>query len=159
GPALIATKGWAALEVERTYTRAQELCEQVGEFSQLFFVLWGLWLVCLLRAELLRAQRLAEQLLDLAQGRQDPPLLLIAHFAVGTTSFGRGELITARAHLEQGVDLYEPQYHHFLASFYAVDPGVYCLSYLLWTLGHLGYPNQALQRSQEVLSLVEELSH
>ena len=43
GMALRATKGQAAPEVERLYTRARELCEQVGEPPQLFRVLWGLW--------------------------------------------------------------------------------------------------------------------
>ena len=45
GMALGATKGLAAPEVERLYTRARELCEQVGEPPQLFRVLWGLWRV------------------------------------------------------------------------------------------------------------------
>ena len=45
GMALRVTKGQAAPEVERLYTRARELCEQVGEPPQLFRVLWGLWLV------------------------------------------------------------------------------------------------------------------
>src|SRR5205807_2309351 len=31
GPPLMATKGWPAPEVERTYSRAHELCRQVGE--------------------------------------------------------------------------------------------------------------------------------
>ena len=39
GPALLATKGLAAPEVERAYTRARELCQQVGETPQLFPVL------------------------------------------------------------------------------------------------------------------------
>jgi len=42
GTAFIATKGWAALEVESAYTRARQLCEQAGETPQLFPVLWGL---------------------------------------------------------------------------------------------------------------------
>ena len=44
GPALMATKGYAAPEVEHAYARARELCQQVGETPQLFPVLWGLWL-------------------------------------------------------------------------------------------------------------------
>src|SRR6266700_5936517 len=36
GPALIATKGQASPEVERTYTRAHEVCQQVGDAAQLF---------------------------------------------------------------------------------------------------------------------------
>ena len=43
GMALRATRGAAAPEVERLYTRARELCERVGEPPQLFRVLWGLW--------------------------------------------------------------------------------------------------------------------
>ena len=39
----MATKGYAAPEVEHAYTRARELCQQVGETPQLFPVLWGLW--------------------------------------------------------------------------------------------------------------------
>ncbi len=42
GPALMATKGYAAPEVEQAYARARELCQQVGETPQLFPVLWGL---------------------------------------------------------------------------------------------------------------------
>ena len=42
GMALRATKGEGASEVECLYTRARELCEQVGEPPQLFHVLWGL---------------------------------------------------------------------------------------------------------------------
>ena len=34
-----------------------------------------------------------------------------------------------------------------------------CLSYAAWTLWHLGYPDQALKRSQEALTLAQELSH
>ena len=43
GTVLRVTKGQAAPEVERLYTRARELCEQVGEPPQLFRVLLGLW--------------------------------------------------------------------------------------------------------------------
>src|SRR5262249_46884520 len=39
GPALIATKGQAAPEVEQTYARARELCRQSGETPQLFPIL------------------------------------------------------------------------------------------------------------------------
>ena len=85
GPALIATKGWTAPEVERTYTRAHELCQQVGETPDLFPALWGLWLFHHDRAEIPTARNLGEQLLGLAQRAQDPALLLQAHHALGPT--------------------------------------------------------------------------
>src|SRR5262249_54799288 len=61
GPALIATKGIGASEVEQVYTRARELCQQVGDAPQLSRVLWGLWSVYEARAELRTAQELGEQ--------------------------------------------------------------------------------------------------
>jgi class 3 adenylate cyclase len=60
GPALIATKGNAAPEVEQTYARAVELCRQVGETSQLFPVLFGLRSVYLVRGQLRSAHELVD---------------------------------------------------------------------------------------------------
>jgi len=42
GPALVATKGYASPEVEKTYTRARELCRRATYTFQLFRALWGL---------------------------------------------------------------------------------------------------------------------
>jgi predicted ATPase len=79
GLALTATRGTDAPEVERLYTRAYELCEQVGEPRQLFRVLWGLWAVYGARDARQRQRAAAEQILNLAQRLQDSGLLLEAH--------------------------------------------------------------------------------
>ena len=42
GVPLQATRGFSSPEVGATYTRARELCQQVGETAQLFPVLFGL---------------------------------------------------------------------------------------------------------------------
>jgi predicted ATPase len=160
GPTLTTTKGWAASEVGKTYTRARELCQRVGETSQLFPVLWGLWTFCDVRGEFQKSHELGEQLLSLARSVQDPALLLEAHAALGYTLHFLGEFIPAREHWEQGVALYDPQQHRALAVLYGgADPGVYCLSGVALALWSLGYPAQALKRSQEALSLAQELSH
>jgi class 3 adenylate cyclase/predicted ATPase len=59
GPALMATKGIAAPEVEKAYARARELCRQVGETPELFSVLWGLWYFYFARAQLQTARELS----------------------------------------------------------------------------------------------------
>jgi predicted ATPase len=46
--------------------------------------------------------------------------------------------------------------HAFL---YGRDPGLTCLSYAACTLWLLGYPDQARQRSHELLTLIQGLSH
>jgi predicted ATPase len=159
GPALIATKGYGAPEVAQAYTRARELCRQIGETPDLFPVLRGLWVFHEARAELQGARELAEQLLVLAQRLQDPVHLMEAHRALGNSLFWLGEFAPARGHLEQAIALYDFQQHRALAFLYGTDPAVICLSYAAWALWLLGYPDQARRRSSEALTLAQELSH
>jgi class 3 adenylate cyclase/predicted ATPase len=156
---LMATRGWGAPAVEKTYARARELCRQLGETPQLFPVLWGLYAFYHVRAEYKQERELAEQLLSLAQRVDDPALLLLAHFALGDTLFWCGEFASARAHLEQTIALYDPQQHQSLALLYGQDPGVASRNYTALTLWHLGYPDQALKRVHEALTLAREHAH
>ena len=159
GPALSNTKGPAAPEVLHAYARARELCQQVGETPQRFQVLRGLWYFYLHRVELQTARELGEQLLTLAQHFGDPALLLEAHYALGNTLNYLGEFAAARAHFEQGIALYDRQQHHAHAFRYGQDPGVICHAYAALTLWWLGYPEQALRRSHQAVTLARELAH
>jgi predicted ATPase len=160
GPPLLDTVGWTAPEVERTYSRAQDLCGQVGETPQLFPALFGLFFFYVSRLEMQTAQTLAGQLLSLAQRAQDPALLLEAHHALGITCMLAGDWVSAKAHWEQGIALYDPQQHRVLAFLYGGhDPVIPCLGWAACCLWVLGYPDQALRRSQEALTLARQLSH
>jgi predicted ATPase len=83
GPALIATKGQAAPEVEQTYARALALCQPVGQAEQLSQVLWGLRRVYHVRAEYRKAWEVGKRILELAQGTAQPHALLMAYTALG----------------------------------------------------------------------------
>jgi class 3 adenylate cyclase/predicted ATPase len=160
GAPLKATKGWAAPEVEQTYTRALELCRQVGETPQLFGVLGGLWVFYFDRAEYKTAHELAEQCLRLAQSVQNSYLLVWAHCVVGMTLFNLGEFALAQDHLEQGIARYDPQQHRALAfSAGTNEPGMTSLSEVALALWSLGYPDQALKRLHEALTLAQEVFH
>lgn len=161
GLALMATKGQASEEVEEAYTRAHVLCQRLGEASQLFVVLWGLLSFYVVRADLQAAWDVGNQLLDLAQRQHDTARLIVAHWALGQILFFLGEFVPARDHLEQGIHLYNPQQHDvldFLPGFPG-DLGVFCLCFVSHTLWHLGYPEQALERIQEALTLAQNLAH
>lgn len=158
-PALIASKGYAAPEVESACARARELSVQVGETPQLFPVLIGLWSFYVARAEHEAARELGRQLLHLAQSVQDSALLLWAHYVLGFTSFSLAELTPAREHSEQSIALYDPQKHRSQALLYGEDPGVICLGLSAWILWLLGYPDQARERIHHALTLARELSH
>lgn len=159
GPVWMAMKGQAAPEAEQTYARARTLCQQMGEAPQLFPVLHGLWRVYYVRAAHQAAQEIAEQQLQLAQRANDSDLLLEAHHAMGVNQFIMGSLTAARVHLEAGIALYDPQQHAWHATVYGLDPGALHLSYATIVLWLLGYPEQALCRGRDALTLVQGLSH
>jgi predicted ATPase len=159
GPALSAVKGFAAAETERAYTRARELCALLGDSLKLSPVLFGLWVMYLVRGELRRAHEIAEGLLRLAQSAHDPELRLYAHIALGHTFLWMGDFIPAWEHLESAIAIYDPEHHQTLALRYlGFDAAVYCLSGMALTLWQLGYPDQALTRGNEALTLARRLS-
>src|SRR5207253_8942596 len=101
----------------------------------------------------------AERLLFLAQRAQDSALLLEAHFGLGTVLYSFGEWVSARAHYEQALALYDPGQRRAAIARGGLDFGVFSLPYLASILWVLGYPDQALTRSREALTLAQEIAH
>src|SRR5262249_13413866 len=159
GASLIATKGYAAPEVEQTYTRARQCCEHLEAPHQLFPILRGLWIYYVARAELQTAHALGEQLLTLAQQVQDPAMLLVAHRALGSTLFHLGAPASAQTHCEQGIALYDPMQHRTSAFLYGEDAGVACHSFAAGALWGLGYAEQGMIRNDEALTLAQQMAH
>lgn len=159
GAPLVATSGFASPEVGAVYTRARELCQELGEPPQLFVVLLGLWVFHLIGGELEMALSLGEQLFQFAQRGQDSTFLLQSHVVLGTPLMFLGSLDLAREHFDQGNALYDPHHHHTQIEVYGLDPGVISRSYTAFTLMLLGYPDQARQSSEEALALARHLQH
>jgi predicted ATPase len=156
GPALMASRGLAAPELEANYTRALALSRQLGVTS--FPSLLGLRTFYVVSGALRTARELGEQLVVLARNAQDPALLAQAHRALGAALFSLGELGPARVQLEQALALYEPRQHYPVAFYSGLEPGVLGQAYLALDLWLLGYPDQALARSQDALALAQTLS-
>ena len=176
GSALIATKGYAAPEVEGAYTRARELLEtleskeptlgknvdtSLDRVKDLRFpILFGLWLSHLVRGRFLSARELGEQCFVIAKQAGDAAFEVEAHRALGATLYYLSEFKEALAHLEAGIELYQPQQHpvptflHFVA-----DPGTTLLAYSAPLLWCLGYPRQAEERLVEAARIGEDRNH
>ena len=159
GAPMITAKSAIAPEVEQTYARARELCQQMGEAPQLFPALAGLYRFHVIRGEHAVAQELALQLLHLAESVQDPTFFISADVALGYVLFLQGKFGEAQEHLERSRALYDPVQHSFLAFMYGDDPGIMASAFSAWTLWFRGYADQALTRSQEALGLATELAH
>jgi hypothetical protein len=119
-------------------------------------VLWGVFRFHFGRAEWQTARELAEQLLRLAQSLQDSALLIEAYRGLGGALCYLGEVVSALAHLEQEIALYDPLQHGAHAFLYGGDPKVACLFSVALSQWLLGCPDQALKRSQEVLTFAQE---
>jgi predicted ATPase len=158
-PALWATKGYAAPELEQAYVRARQLCTQPADVPQLFAASYGLYAVYIYRAELAHASELGQHLLRIAEQHQDRTLLLGAHDIRSCALFHGGQFVQARAHTEAGVTLYAPDTHDALVALYGADAGISCYSWSALTLCVLGYLDQGRQRNGEALALARAVSH
>ena len=159
GVSLMAVQGRAAPEVERVYTRARALCQQVGDTPQLFPVLRGLVLFYLNCGQRQMAQELAEQLLRQAERQPEAAPRMLGHYLLGLVLFGRGALGDAVQHYAQAIATYDRQQHRQLAHVYGIDLGVIARSLGALVLWLRGYPDQALAQSQEALTLAQEVAH
>jgi predicted ATPase len=159
GGLLMAVQGMRAPEAGDVYARAQALAHQVGEGPQRFRALWGLVAFHRAQGQLRTASEMSLQLFPLAQSQPDTGLMLESHMAVGQLAFYRGDLMTARTHLEQSLrasDSWQPSLTPFLGG---QEPGVTALAWLVQPLWALGYADLARQRGQEALALARQVAH
>lgn len=159
GAPLLVTKGFAAPETARAYSRASELCQQIENSPDQFGAVYGLWGFALMSTQLNRARGLAAEVFRIAQAADDPELLLPANRAVGDTAFWLGDLTAARTHLEQAVALYRPEHHATEVFRTGQDQGVMSSALSAWVVWLLGYPDTAIARMEETLALARRLSH
>ncbi len=158
-PALMTAEGYAAPSVGSAHARARALCETMGALTQLFPVLWGLGAYYAVRADLRSAVEMGESALAVAEAQREPALIVPARLLAGGTQLWLGNLVDARTHLVQGIQLYDAEQHVGLASIYSYDPGIASHSYLSLTQWFLGYPDQAVGSAQTAASLATARDH
>ena len=149
GNSLRAIKGWSTDSVKQAYTRALQLGERRGLDQHTFPAVFGLWTWNFLRASLGEAQALAEQLINIAESVDNSAYKVLAHEALGFTSFAQGKLAAAHAELERSISMCEDSQTMAYLDLSAQDPRVHVRSYdgmVLWFLGH---PDQALRICEE----------
>ena len=159
GLPLMATEGLGSPALEHSFGRTRELCRQLGDPPELFPVLYGLAMYYQGRAEFQAMLALSEQLLTLAEQSDDSTLLMQAHLARGAASMNLGRLVASRDHCTRRLALYDPTVHRTLADLYGFDPGVANGVYLQMVLWILGYPDQAVQRANEAVTLAQDRMH
>jgi predicted ATPase/class 3 adenylate cyclase len=159
GRALIATMGYSAPAVAATFARARALAEHLDRREYLVPLLHGQWVYYFNRSELKLSLSYAEEVEQIGKSRNDVDVQLLGHFQNGMIRFYLGEFGTARAHFEQCHDLGDPAHRAVVAPLSTADPHVAAMAHLAWTLGSLGYVDQARLRLHGVLSEADRLEH
>jgi predicted ATPase len=159
GTGLLRTKGFSAPEGKRAFARARTLCHSMQDSPEFFPVLFGLWVTYISRGELGPAGELAAQLLDVAEGRWDPVLLVGAHRAVGSSLLLRGQLAEAREHFERALALYTPESSASHATIYGHEIGSSTLGFLGLTLALQGYPDRCVEVGERALAEARHGAH
>jgi len=159
GPPLRESRGWAVPEIGEMATRAWTLGERVGTESERLRIMWELVSFRVARGTgLHEALKTAEEALQLALAQKDPSLLAPAYHLVGEIHCQMGEFTSARECLEEAAELYDPRDHAAHPRRLGVDYGVLSPSFASHALWHLGYSDQALERSRQAVRRAEELA-
>ena len=157
---MAALKGLAAPETGQLYAHAYALCQQMNDLPRLFHILAGLRRFYSTKGEFQMAQSIAVRLHHLAQQSNDPKQLTEAYFSQGLVSFYLGDLSMCCDYLERALCQDAPQPHAAAPASGRLTPrgdgrgG--CLSYMGCALWGLGYPDQAVRRSQAAIHYAEQ---
>jgi predicted ATPase/class 3 adenylate cyclase len=149
---LLVTKGYASTEVECAHLRARDLCEQTGEYVQLFSVLHGLSTLYTFRLELEKAREIDQQVV--AGAEQAQQAMIACSGLAGRLYFG-GEFAGAREQADKGAAIFDAG-QRLSASLEATR--VTCLFYSSLSLLRLGYLDLADKRRREALALARQSS-
>lgn len=159
GAALIAIRGYASTEVERTFARARELANAVGQSPQLVPVLHGLWLFHLVRGDRNPSHDLADQLLEIAGNSDDTTARLFGWTAAGIQAFFEGHFSSAVDYIERAFAVYKPRIHGELAVTHSLGTAGVARANIATCLWFLGYPDRARNLVGEVIEAARDAEH
>jgi DNA-binding SARP family transcriptional activator/predicted ATPase len=156
---LLAIKGYISPELDAVVKRASVLVRKVGGARDLMGTLLRLFLLNSTHGEHQVALEFAQRLASVAQENQDGIMEAIGFHAQGIVMFSLGEFKQALSHFEKAINFYDPSQHSASAFIMGQDLGVAGLCWATQSLWMLGYPDQAMLRSQQAIALAQTLDH
>jgi hypothetical protein len=108
---LTITRGLGAPEARICYERAESMCHSLDRPLVLYAALMGQWRSSLITDKLAATVQVAQRVYTLAQGRNDPALMMGAYRALAGTSYFMGNFEVARQYAKRGVELWRSGSH------------------------------------------------
>ena len=159
GPAQFAIYGYGAVEVARSYTRAEALCEELAELSHLPGILQALRVHHMVRPDLEAAIRLGERLIKIGRDRASETFSLQGLLGVGIPLCWLANFRSALEHLEKARSLAVKQPEMSLEGLPVGDPGVLAGAYAAKVWWLLGHHKKAATISEQAILRARQLAH
>ena len=159
GNALIAARGYGALETTEAFAKARESASGDKGAPGRLAADFGLWVGSLTRGDLPSMRTHAAAFLNDIEARPDSPEAGVAHRAAGTTCWFAGEYREARDHLERALALFQPGRDDDLAFRFGIDPGVIAMTLLAIASWSLGEVDRAISLIDHMQTRMANLTH
>jgi hypothetical protein len=153
---LTTTRGLGASEARICYERAASMCHSLDRPLVLYAALMGQWRSSLITDKLAATMQVAQRVYALAQGRNDPALMLGSYRALAGTFFFVGNFEVAGQYARRGVELWRSGVAP--SPIEEVDlPVVSCLCFEALCKQHLGEIASSKVTMAQAICLAKEL--
>ena len=153
---LTANQGYSAPEARRCYERAEALCHSLHRALPLYSALMGQWRYSLMTDTLTATMQIAQCVFALAQGQNEPALLIGGYRVLAMTRYYLGDFKAARGLARRGAQLWRSAGRPSPVE-EVVAPAVSCLCYQALSEWHLVETAFCRMTMAEALSLAREL--
>jgi TOMM system kinase/cyclase fusion protein len=155
GSGLISTKGYGAEEVNVNFTRAWELCEELGDIP--FPVRYGIWAVHLTRGDRERTDEMARWFEHYLETAEDGPARLMAANCLAVRAAFQGRFKATERYQQEIERLFDPEEHREVARAYGGSGGFYGYLVMVWVLLLTGRLERAVQHQRWILEQCEAM--
>jgi class 3 adenylate cyclase len=159
GPALLATRGYASVEVERNYEAANLLSNSLGDREALFASARGLWNCFYDRADLDRGLVLAERLLDLAKEDGSLEKQALALRALGSTRMSRAEFTQSAETLDTCIEVSARLPLGACFARHGEEPQIVATQYKGFIQCICGFADRGLESVRLAVTLAKKINH
>lgn len=157
--ALTAIHGAGSKEVGYNYAKARSLSGYKVDSEDHFPVMVGVWSNSFMGGDLKGAHSVTEEILRIADRKNEAAYAVEANRARGMTLFYRGDFNGAQNHISQTLELHDPEFHHHHALRFGLDPVVCCHAYLSYAQLFLGQKKAAIETSQLAIEEAKRTGH
>ncbi|MGB7974929.1 MAG: AAA family ATPase [Roseiarcus sp.] len=142
--ALAPLKAYTAPETVAAFRAAKRLLDAgVGDDSQRFFVLIGLYMTPYMAARLQSALDLAREFVEAAERQDEANYLLVGYRMLAMMQIAMGQNREALNNLQRALRLRDPTRQKPIGFGFSIDPGLSALCSKVWVLSSLGLHDQA----------------